>query len=185
MNYKVIVYLVVIGLLMFSCGSWKSQLKQKGDKDDARMNIMLDYLNNKDVTIDKKFYHVYNPKEIKNIYVFGIDTDEIKFAPRLADTIGAFTTFFPTNYYEKDNKLFIWYDKNKRLDKKTVVKMQEYNCIDSLYYKGDDSDGIIIDTGNFQKNSYYFVCKENISKYKKRKAIWIEPENYPKVKCLK
>lgn len=184
MYYKKNIYLVIIGLLMFSYGSWKSQLKQKGDKDDARMNIMLDYLN-KNVKNGKNFFFIDISENTKNFYVFRIDKDKFKLAPTLADTIGAYTTFFPTNFYEKDNKLFIWHDKNKKLDKKIVLKMQEYNCIDSLYYKGDNVDGAIIDTGNFKKSLYYFVCKKNISKYKKRKAIWIEPKNYPNIKCLK
>ncbi|MEE9348787.1 MAG: hypothetical protein V3U80_01930 [Flavobacteriaceae bacterium] len=184
MNYKVIIYLLVMGLI-FSCGSQKFQLKQKGNKDNARKNIILDYLYNY-TEKSKEFFFVENFSDTKRLYVFRIEKyNTVKPAPSLTDTIGAYTDFFPTNYYEKDNKLFIWHDKNKRLDKKTVVKMQEYNCIDSLYYKGDNVDGAIIDTGNFQKSLYYFVCKENISKYKKRKAIWIEPKNYPNIKCLK
>lgn len=178
MNYKVFIYLM-ISLVVFSCSSWKNQLKVSENKNNVRMNIILDYLS-RNTDSSKEYFILDSLESKKNYYVFRIDKNG-KFAPRLIDTIGAYTKYFPTDFYEKNNKLFIWHDNNKRLDKKTVAKLQEYNCVDSLYHK--DNIIPIMDPKKFQKSMYYFVCKKNILKYKKKKAMWIRPKDYPKLKC--
>lgn len=181
MKYK-IVYLVLV-VLITSCATWKKELKQNGNENDARMNIIND------------FYYKHSKKNTaylfdndfdkhSNLYVFRVDKNNIP-TPLRTDTIGAYTYFFPTQYLEKKERLFYWQDKEKVLTRNIIDKLTAYIKIDSSWYKKPYDEGPTISNGRRERYTYYFVCKNNISKYKKKKAIWIKKEEYPDVKCRK
>jgi len=163
---------------IFSCGSWKSGLEKTGDKNSARMNIIIDFAH-KYPSDKKKSYLIDDYTETENFYVFILS--KFKSAPRLSDTIGSYTNTFPTNFHEIDNELFFWFDKSKPLDVKMIDVMSKYDAIDSTFIK--DNNGYILVSNkreDVSKNIFYFVCKENISTYKRIKEIWVREENYPK-----
>lgn len=181
MKYK-IVYLVLI-VFITSCTTWKKELKQDGNEKDARMNIINDFYH-KHSKKNAAYFITNNYIELENLYLFVLKK-KYPPSPLRTDTIGGYTYSFPTQYLEKKERLFYWQDKEKVLTRNIIDKLTAYIKIDSSWYKKPYDEGPIVSNGRRERYIYYFVCKNNISKYKKKKAIWINKEEYPDVKCRK
>jgi hypothetical protein len=65
---KNIIYLVT-AFFLFSCNSWKEQLKQKGTKDEARINAILDFANSNKLSRNKTIV-IDSYEETKDLYCF-------------------------------------------------------------------------------------------------------------------
>lgn len=187
MNTKSILLIVII-LIMVSCSSWKSQLLKSGSIDNARMNAIIDFAYTMDLYKGDQFVIVRNREDSNDIYTFSLLSD-FQIAALTKDTIGASSEYFPNRYIEVNNKLFLWVDKNAKITKEIVDILQKNNIIDSTYFMIEDgrlpSDYELIDNCiDSKKGVYYFICKNNPSKYKRIiTSIIISKETYPEIEC--
>jgi hypothetical protein len=177
---KVIIKTLIV-LVLISCNSWKSKLKFSGTKNDARVNAILDFSSTNKLN-QYSIFLVENHEETNDKYCFEIRKIE-KIFPELTDSIGGYSALsFPTKYFEINNKLFLWKESQSMITMEIVDKMKKYKCIDSSYYKIKDYEEVL-NTGDLKKEYFYFICKNNLSKYEKTKAIWVDKEEYPKIDC--
>lgn len=174
--------LIIISLLLISCKSaLQDEIKHTGTKKDARLNAIMDFsFNNRFVT--HKVFIIDSYDESTELYCFKFNKNE-KALLQLTDSIGGYpTASFPNKFIEKGNNLFLWNEEGIKITQELIEIMGKYNSIDSSYYKIPNYLPLI-NTGEFKKELFYFICKKNISKYEKRKAIWFDKEDYPKVEC--
>ncbi len=174
---------LILVLIIVSCkSSYLKNIKQTGTKDDARINAII-YFTNSNRLLSNKFYIVYNCDETEDLFCFKFYKNE-KSLLKLSDSIGGYPTgYFPNKHIEMDNKLFLWNEPNVQITKEIIDVMNKYNAIDSSYYKIPNYLPLV-DTGSFKKEMCYFICKDNISKYRKKKSIWIDVEDYPIIDCF-
>lgn len=185
---KIIKFLVFF--FICSCGSNKnSQLFEKGGKNEAIQNAITDFAkterNRKNMT-----YNILEVSESDELYCFIIG-ESPKIYPIPNDTVGATSEYFPTRFKEIKKRLYIWEDTTVVITKEIIQKLHEYKVVDSTIYKiktGELSveDSPLLTSNDSQKDAFYYICKENISKYKKIKTNRVMPvEKYPKVDCGK
>ncbi|WP_191858393.1 hypothetical protein [Hanstruepera ponticola] len=173
---------LILVLILVSCqSSYLESIKKTGTKDDARINA-IKYFSNTNKLVSNKFYIVYSCDEAEELYCFKFYKNE-KSLLKLTDSIGGYPTgYFPNKYIEIDNNLFLWHEPEAKITKEIIDFMNKYNAIDSSHYKIPDYLPII-NTGDFKKEMHYFICKDNISIYEKRKSIYIDVQDYPKTNC--
>ncbi|WP_415376085.1 hypothetical protein [Patiriisocius sp. Uisw_017] len=53
----------------------------------------------------------------------------------MKDSIGANPINFETEFYKQNNRLFLKESKNIKISKELIDKLNEYNIIDSTYFK--------------------------------------------------
>lgn len=179
---KKVIYITILFVFFNSCTIVRPKFKQNGLKE-ARKIAIFDIMRSKFIIKPIK-YKVRNIKN-DNYFIFQFDDldDKIeRVVPYPDDSIGAFTYSFPTRYYEKRKFFFYWHDAHKRLNSKMVKKLQYNNCIDSSYLKKGIAPRYRIHS-KIKKSIWYFVCKKDISKFKKKKAVWILEKDYPKINC--
>ncbi|WP_452597549.1 hypothetical protein [Pontimicrobium sp. MEBiC01747] len=186
---KIIFKSCLIFIFFFSCSSWKEQLNLKGEKEEARINAIIDFVNTS--SSKHKVFIISEFDNSDSVYFFDFFRER-KITPTLQDTIGSVpSSYFPTKFIEKNNKLFLWgYSKKGNVITKEIVhKMQKYNIIDSLYYKikrGEIPKGtepILLNDSN-EKATSYFICKNDILKYQKiESAKVLNKEDYPVLIC--
>ncbi|MCF1420781.1 hypothetical protein [Mangrovimonas futianensis] len=121
--------LVFIALFLVSCkSSLRKEIMHKGDKDDARLNAIIDYsLNNRFVS--EKVIVIDSYDESDQAYCFKFNKNE-KSLLKLTDSIGGYpTAYFPNKFIEKNNNLFLWNEKGTRITKQLIEIMGKYNGI--------------------------------------------------------
>lgn len=187
MNTKTILLIVII-LIMVSCSSWKSQLLKSGSIDNARMNAIFDYAYTIQFHYGDQLVIVNNLEDSNDFYIFSFFSDkQVTAMPH--DTIGASSIYFPNKYVEVNNQLFLWTDKQNTISREIVDILQKRKVIDSTYIMIDDgrlpSDYELIDISDDSKKGVtYFICKNNLLKYKRIKSSSEIPnDNYPELKC--
>ena len=181
---------IKILVLFFICscsGNRNSQLFEKGGKNEAIQNAITDFAKNE---INKKnmAYRVLEVSESDELYCFIIG-ESPQIYPIPNDTIGATSEYFPTHFKEINKRLYIWEDTTAVITKEIIQNLHKYKIVDSTIYKiktGELSveDSPILKTNDSKKEAYYYICKENIKKYKKiRTNRILAVEDYPKVDC--
>jgi hypothetical protein len=88
----------------------------------------------------------------------------------------------PSRYFEKDGKLFFWWDNNFALTQEALTIFAKYNLLE------DDQGGILKVPSAFfddsQKGAHYYYCKNNPKRFKKVitniAAGYYDP---PRIKC--
>nr|WP_321437746.1 hypothetical protein [uncultured Bacteroides sp.] len=89
---------------------------------------------------------------------------------------------FPTNYFIRNGKLFLWYDPNKSISTELMSILIQYNHIDSLWRKEGNIPPYTIDDG--KKGVLYYFCKKNLKNYKKTGSNTINRHySTPKLNC--
>lgn len=187
---KIAILLLIVSMMVNSCFVYKKNLfKGSGDIEKARINAIIDYTNK----YNKKYstFMIYDFENINtDYYCFTISPNLNKWSMDTIFEIGEYHRYFPNDFYIHKNKLFMWVDENKVFNKETINVLHKFNILDSINYKiqiGEISPEqilpeFVIDHGI--KDVDYFICKNNISKYKTVKTPWILEADYvPKLKC--
>jgi len=158
--------LMILFIIAFSgCASRKSSLSSKGDFNVAIRNAIIDMVqtNNRYIKEDSVFSVGFRNLEggLIGVSIFGVVDEFLVTEDKETDS-----TMFPTKYYEYSNKLFYWKDPNAVLTDEILVKLDQYNQIDSL--PSIAFAELVIDDG--KEGMFYYFCENNLLKYKKIKA---------------
>lgn len=206
MNTNSKILIIILSLFISSCKEYKVEL-QTGKKgvNLARTNIILDFANHRYKT--PKYYlkkrngkpfdvfHVYTHVGNKKSYIFTISPENDGYITLgINDTLGKVpASYFPNKFIVINGKLFLWKDNKTPLSKEILQVLNKYKVLDSTDIKEHygmlppgfkDTRLIILDDG--LKGADYFVCKNNIRKF--RRIYTNRAFGYyknPKIKCRK
>ena len=175
-------FFILIIVLFSSCSSWKTKLRTTNEQNEAVYIAVQDFLHTSKLCKQDTVFSVYIKSLNDQILGISIIGTSDKLYPTLENKIGTNEKYFPTRFFEENNKLFIWYDSTYYLTDELVNKLSKYNRIDSINVNGIiELRGSIDDS---KKGVDYYICKNNILRYKKvttRTAMgWYKP---PKVIC--
>jgi hypothetical protein len=158
--------ILVIAILLSSCGSWKKSLIREGGYNEAVKNAIYDFTNTSRLSKKDSVFYAF-VEDFEEIYwTVAILSEENKLFPTEKNKIGSNRPYFPTQYLIENKKLFYWYDSTSFVTNDLVEVLVKYNQIDSLnangfvgipdYTKDESKPGML-----------YYFCKSNILKYKK------------------
>lgn len=172
---KIGTFFVVI--LFIQCKTIEVQNKN-GDINDAILNSIYDFINDhKSLTKNDRVFYVGNER-INDYYLITISRTLSKHlynpSRKPSDNI------LPSNFYEVNNKLFIWWDDQKEVDETTI---QTYLSYDLLIDNQNDTIvtlDVVLDDKT--KGVSYYICKNDLSNYKKIKSSYVK-NSHPKLKC--
>ena len=196
------IFLILVIFSLNCCASFKNELKQTGDRNDAVQNAIMDFTNNRSLykkdsvffisfldtvhkmvleKLDDRNYRCIKGEIYEGIVVVSIAASYNQFL-LTADTKVGSKGKLPTRHIEKNGKFFFWCDNDYPLTEKTLAVFSKYNLLQ------DDEGGIIkfpdfiIDDA--QKGADYYFCKNNLTKYKKVITnIGIGYYDIPNLKC--
>ncbi len=187
-NMKVnYLFLSIFLFLIGSCSTFKKDLIQRGDQQEAIKNAILDFSNTsglyKKDSVFSVSYHdpLYKmalektdngnerwieDKLYKGIVAVSISADYNKMLLTDSTKVGNKGAKLPTRYIERDGKLFYWRDDDHPLTQEALNVFKRYNLL-----LEDDLDGVMefydFTTDDAQKGVDYFFCKNNLVEYKK------------------
>jgi hypothetical protein len=159
--------LIVIAIVATNCNSAKKAFVKSGDsQDDAIQISILDFstvhkLYKKDSVFSVDIKGLVSNKDLM---VVGIRKNNRKLLVTKDAKAGS-TGKLPSRYFEKDGKLFFWWDDNYPLTEDALAIFNKFNLLQ------DDKNGaikipdFIIDDA--QKAAHYYFCKNDIGSYKR------------------
>lgn len=174
-RFIVLLFLLSLNL---SCAQLKQQLVSEGDYNDAIKNAIIDFSNTNLYKKGKVFkVNVEYPSE-ELILVEILEDFENKYL--YSKKMKIEENILPSEYYEQNNKLFIWWNNNNTISKEMFSILEKYDML-----KDDEGGWInildpIID--DKKKGAKYFFCKNNLKIYK-RIITNLGFIPVPKVKC--
>ena len=178
--YKILIIIFILD----GCSSFKNMMAPKGNQNDAVKNAIINFLNSGNTLLRQD--NVFSV-EIKNIgdTVIGVSIfgDVNKLVPTSKNRIGTSQPGFPTMYFEREGKLFYWYDPNHSITTDLIVVLSQYKHIDSLnVYSFLGIPVHMLDES--KKASDYYFCKCNLLKYKRVcSSIAMGYYKPPELKC--
>jgi len=179
------IYLVILSIPIFilldSCVSYKANLIQIGDKNDAIMNAIIDFSNTSSLYKRSTVFLVNTTNLNEDLFAISIGSNNIKILLTADTKIGS-KGRVPSRYFEKEGKLFIWSDENYPLKKDALAVFLKFKLIQS------NEGGLIIFPDHVlddsQKGVDYYFCKNNLLNYKKVTTnIGIGWYDMPKLNC--
>lgn len=200
-NISRILYVLLFTSTLYGCvSSYKSQLfAGEGGIEQARMNAITDFANTYKTPRSylkerggKPFevFWVLEKKITPNVYVFGVSPEiDGNITLSIKDSLGKVpNSFFPNNFEVKEERLFLWKDSTKPLRKDVLEVVDKFGVLDSVDVKRelgmlpiDFEDTRVVTIDHSLKSVHYYICKNDIAKYKKvvtNKAIgFYEPPN--------
>lgn len=183
MKRKYIALWVVLVFIIRSCQSSKNITVTGSGKDGAIQTVITNF---------SKIHRLYKPdsvfslriKKIPNnndVLVVNIIRAGGKLLFRKDYTVGT-RGKLPSRYFEKDDKLFYWWDDDIPLTEEVLTILRKYNLLQ------DDENGLIQtptqSSDDSQKGVHYYFCKDNL-RINKRIITNIGLGYYepPKLKC--
>lgn len=174
-------FIIVFILLLGSCSSWKTVLVSEGTRNDAIKNAIYDFLNTGKKNKKDSVFYVYTEnisQEILGVNILGT-YDKVLISTE--DSITFSYSGLPTEYFEKEDKLFYWHDSTKAVTDDLISTFMKYDLIDTMivnvYIPPRHID-------HSKKGVDYYFCESNLLKYKKvrtRDAMgYYDP---PKLNC--
>lgn len=172
--------LIVLIVALQGCATWKLSLRNDGDYNVAIQNAIIDRIHSNDILLkdDSVFSVGFQKLEggLIGVSIFGVVDEFLVTEDKKTDS-----TIFPTRYYEHSGKLFYWKDPSVELSGEILMKLDQYNQIDSL--PSIAFAELVIDDG--KKGILYYFCENNLLKYKKVKTNiakgWYD--DLPTLKC--
>ena len=202
MKKHIVITVLILTVFLISCASFKKEFIKKGNLDDAVQNAILDFSNttslfkndsvfsvwpqdtlyrmvlNKDKEDNYKFIEGEHYKEIIAV---GITANYDKILITDNTSIGVIGKL-PSQYLEKDGKLFYWWDNNKPLTQEILDVLSKYGLLQ------DDEGGWVkfpdATINDLQKGAHYYFCRNDLTNYKKvitNKGIGYY--DMPKINC--
>ena len=169
-------------LTFFNCTTSKSILSAEGDITDAVRIAVVDFLQSRKgvAKIDSVF--TVNVENINaNIVGIGISVDKDKVSVFTKNEVDYDYRFFPTRFYEYQNKLFYWKDSTINISNEIVKKLYRMNRVDTTVHqklfpqRTIDERQIVV---------HYYFCKKDLTQYKKKiTSIANRKYGIPKIEC--
>jgi hypothetical protein len=178
------ILIAVVTIITSSCNSAKKTFVTSGNsQDDAIRTAILDFATIRKLYKEDSVFSVGVNELVNNkdFIVIGVRKNNRKLLLTKDTKVGS-TGKLPSRYFEKDGKLFFWWDDSYSLTEDALAVFNKYNLLQ------DDKNGaikipdFIIDDA--QKAAHYYFCKNNMRSYKRmitNKGIgYYEP---PSLKC--
>jgi hypothetical protein len=184
-KFKYIFFAILVFFVSCSVKE-KLEIKSTGDLNDAITNVIIDF-SQTDFSKKRTFYYVRKDDSSNKLFSFSVsDRGKINF--HLRDSIGVKTKYFPTRFKEINKRLYIWEDSTIVLSSDFMKKLQEYEVLDSTFYKMEKGlipiKPVYFTSNELKKAMFYYVCKSNISKFVKINRSKVYPvSKYPEVDC--
>jgi hypothetical protein len=177
MNFKKS-FLSLLVFISLGCININGQSSKECNVDKAVQIAILDFQKTNIYKKGKVFNIDIKQIDSNIIYVSFLETEENKYLYSITKPIEE--NILPSRYIEKDNKLFIWWDDDKKINQEMFDVLKKYNMlkddeggwITMLDYAMDDK----------KKGVNYFICKNNLEVFKR---IITNKGNIetPKLKC--
>jgi hypothetical protein len=162
-----IIILIAIAVFFESCNSSKSAFVKSGDsQDDAIRIAIIDFAKNrklfeKDSVFSVELIGIANNDELM---VVRIGKNNRKLLLTKDTKIGS-KGKLPSRHFEKDGRLFYWWDDNYGLTENTLAAFNKYHLLQ------DDKNGTItipdFITEDTKRAAHYYFCKSDVSRYKR------------------
>lgn len=177
MNKKLII-LFTISVSFINCNTVKSQLKSDENQDLPIQIAIIDFEETRLYKLGKVFK--VNKKDLNEnlILVDIIEDEENKYLYSLSKPIE--DNILPSRYFEKNGKLFIWWDNQYKINQEMFEVLKKYDML-----KDDEGGWIsILDpiSDDSKKGAEYFFCKNDLKIYK-RFITNISTTPPPRLKC--
>lgn len=191
------IVLFIFCSLALACGSIGTKLT-KGNADGGSIieNIIIDFSNSDAKKKYNRSYEVFvindcNNSSYKN-WCYDVSPVVNKIMLDTTERIGLIPRdYIPNRYKEYSGKLFVWNDNKTALNNNVLKALYQRKLLDSTFVNlnlgkvGPDDVEMpetVIDES--LKSIYYFICKDDISIYKKVKTTHIiSKDNYPRNIC--
>lgn len=154
-------------MIVVSCSPQKKLFKQSDIKDTPIEIAISDFSRStKLYKRDSVFYvAMVGLLNIENLFVVRVGKNTRKLLLTKDAKVGS-KGKLPSRYFEKDRKLFLWWDDDYPLTENALFIFKKYNLLQ------DDKNGAIKVADSFndddaQKAAHYYFCKKNLLKYKK------------------
>lgn len=162
MNKKLII-LFTFSISFINCSTVRSQLKSDGNQDVAIQNAIIDFEKTR-LYKDGIVFKVNKKNLDENlIFVEIIEGEENKYLYSMSKPIT--DNILPSRYFEKNGKLFIWWDDQYKINQEMFDVLKKYNML-----KDDEGGWIsILDpiSDDNKKGAEYFFCKNDLTIYKR------------------
>ena len=151
---------------------------REGNINEAIINSINDFTHNHKSLIKRGNIYYIGYKSYNDYYRITISKTESKhlYNPNIKPNENK----FPSNFYEENNILFIWFDKGKEIDKKTIQTYLKYGLL------VDNQNGTILFLDEVIDDSLegvtYYICKNNLSNFKKIKSNQVK-NSHPRLNC--
>jgi len=157
-------------------------LVPQGNQNDAIGNAIIDFLHTERLSKEDSVFSVSIDTVSNEILGINILGYEDKLVIHTKNKIGTNHPYFPTNYFERDGKLFYWYDSTNSITDELLNTLSRYNKIDSTYVKGTYELNVVFDDS--KKGVDYYFCKNDLTRFKKvRTTIAMGYYDPPKLNC--
>lgn len=185
-SFKIILPILVFTIIFFNnCASYKNKLHVgTGDIEQARMNVIIDFVYTyktpkRYLKEEGRSFNVFSFVREKylddGIYLFSILPNNESISLRIEDKVGEVPRgYFPNRYIVADQKLFLWNDGETPLQEGLLETMNKFGVLDSIDVKmelgllpDDFVDTRMIKIDDRLESYNYFICKSDISKFKK------------------
>lgn len=186
-SFNTIVPIFVFTIILLSnCATYKNKFHiGNGDIEQARMNVIIDfvhtyrtpkrYLKDREGKPFNVFTFVREKYLDEGIYLLSILPNNESISMRIEDKLGEIPRgYFPNRYIVAEHKLFLWNDGETPLQEGVLDTMNKFGVLDSTDVKlelgllPDDFEDTRMITMDDRLESYnYFICKSNISDFKK------------------
>jgi hypothetical protein len=159
--------IILLAVFIYGCYVPKAAFVKSGNnQEDAIQMAILDFstiskLYKRDSVFSVEIHGLVNNVDLLIVNV-GKNNKKLLVTK---DAIVGSTGKLPSRCFEKDGKLFFWWDDNYELTENTIALLNKFNLLQ------DDNNGtikipdFIIDDA--QKAAHYYFCKEDISSYEK------------------
>lgn len=163
---KIYKFIVVASILLAtSCAIWKKNLSPAGGLTAIIHNVITDFENTSKL-FDRDSVFSVMVTDMDNYYIVGIGGVVNKIYPQKKEIIGVYDETLPNKYVIRKGKLFYWTEPNEKISEKIIDILTEYDQLDFNWRdEHDDLPPLKIDDG--KDGIVYYICKNNIIRYKK------------------
>lgn len=151
---------------------------KKGNLNEAILNSIQDFTKTHESVIKKydKFYIGYEiHDDYYQIMILGSERKYLFNPNKNPDE-----NKFPSGFLEENNKLFIWYDEDKKIDENTIQTYLRFDLLvdnqnETIFFLDD-----IMDDGI--KATVYYICINDLTNFKKSITNYVKP-SHPRLNC--
>jgi hypothetical protein len=154
-------------LFILGCKGQLESAKQYTGISDSILVSITDFTNGSGL-YEKDSVFVVRSKELSNypdLFVVTIGRATSKLLMTKADKVGQVGKL-PTRYFEKDRKLFYWWDETTPLTQGALDLYMKYNML-QFEEEGKISSPETIFNKN-KEGAHYYFCKNNRAKFKRK-----------------
>ena len=172
-------------LTIISCVKMPIKKVENNINNQVINNIIYDFAN-KEKYKKNGTYQIIELEESDKLYCYMFVKPQF-YSPRMSDTIEVTTASFPTRYLKFKKALFVWNDFEYPISQDLLKEYSKRNLIDSSLIKeekGVISNRPLITTNEKTKAVFYYVCKDNPTRFIKlinNKVLNII--DYPVIDC--